>query len=66
MHLVSEHHKSQLHRLARKHSVVLRKIRIHQRQEQTDIEAKWKEEKPEESDKAVSRYCNSLSVFDLY
>ncbi|XP_071518449.1 uncharacterized protein [Panulirus ornatus] len=55
LHLVSDQHKSQLNRLARKHSVVLRKIRIQQRQEQKDIEAKWREENAEEFKTAVSR-----------
>lgn len=54
MHLVSDLHKSQFHRLARKHSVVLRKIRLQQRREQTEIEAKWKEEKAEGFEKAIS------------
>lgn len=55
-HLGSEGHKQQLNRLARKHSVVLRKIRVQQRQEQKEIEAKWREENGEEFKSAVTRY----------
>ncbi|KAK8727780.1 hypothetical protein OTU49_009453 [Cherax quadricarinatus] len=62
LHLVSDHHKSQLNRLARKHSVVLRKIRIQQRQEQKEIEAKWREENGEEFKTAVSRFCSTCKL----
>lgn len=58
MHLISDYHKSRLQRLARKHTVVLRKIRVQQRQEQRDIENKWREENPEEFKTAVSRYVH--------
>ncbi|KAK7016763.1 hypothetical protein SK128_025696 [Halocaridina rubra] len=61
-HLLSEAHKNQLNRLARKHSVVLRKIRVQQRQEQRDIEDKWKEEKPEEFQDSVTRFCNNCKL----
>lgn len=64
MHLTSEYHKSRLHRLARKHTVVLRKIRAQQRQEQRDIENKWKEDKPEEFKTAVSRYSLVLHYLE--
>lgn len=62
MHLTSEYHRSRLHRLARKHTVVLRKIRAQQRQEQRDNENKWKEENPEEFKTAVSRFCNACKL----
>ncbi|XP_064086692.1 sarcoplasmic reticulum histidine-rich calcium-binding protein-like isoform X2 [Macrobrachium nipponense] len=61
-HLGSEGHKNQLNRLARKHSVVLRKIRVQQRQEQRDIEEKWKEEKAEEFKNAVSKFCTTCKL----
>ncbi|XP_076045957.1 uncharacterized protein LOC143028152 isoform X2 [Oratosquilla oratoria] len=61
-HLASEAHKSQLNSLARKHSLVLRKIRVQQRQEQKDIEAKYEEEKPEEFKNAVRRFCNMCKL----
>ncbi|XP_068243029.1 glutamic acid-rich protein-like [Palaemon carinicauda] len=61
-HLGSEGHKNQLSRLARKHSVVLRKIRVQQRQEQRDIEIKWKEEQSEEFKSSVTRFCNTCKL----
>ncbi|CAL4158710.1 unnamed protein product, partial [Meganyctiphanes norvegica] len=61
-HLTSDMHKSQLSRLARKHSVVLRKIRVQQRQEQKDIEAEWREDKPEEFKTAVTRFCSTCKL----
>ncbi|XP_076046421.1 uncharacterized protein LOC143028356 isoform X2 [Oratosquilla oratoria] len=65
-HLGSGDHKNQLSRLAHKHSLVLRKIRVQQRQEQKDIEAKWKEEKPEEFQNAVTRFCNTCKLAFKY
>ncbi|KAK7076738.1 hypothetical protein SK128_005363 [Halocaridina rubra] len=62
LHLASEGHKNQLNRLARKHSVVLRKIRVQQRQEQRDIEDKWKEEKPDEFKVASSKFCTTCKL----
>lgn len=61
-HLGSDAHKGQLNRLARKHSVVLRKIRVQQRQEQRDIEEKWKEDKAEEFKASVTRFCNTCKL----
>lgn len=61
-HLGSEGHKIQLSRLARKHSVVLRKIRVQQRQEQREIEMKWKEEQSEEFKNSVTRFCNTCKL----
>ncbi|XP_037802933.1 uncharacterized protein LOC119597435 isoform X2 [Penaeus monodon] len=61
-HLGSEGHKQQLNRLARKHSVVLRKIRVQQRQEQKEIEAKWREENGEEFKSAVTRFCSTCKL----
>lgn len=55
LHLTSELHISQMNKLARKHTVVLRKIRLQQRQEQKEIEDKWREDKPEEFKTSVSR-----------
>ncbi|KAK8396009.1 hypothetical protein O3P69_005235 [Scylla paramamosain] len=62
MHLISDYHKSRLQRLARKHTVVLRKIRVQQRQQQRDIENKWREENPEEFKTVVSRFCNACKL----
>lgn len=61
-HLTSESHKNMLSRVARKHSVVLRKIRVQQRQEQKDIEQTWKDDTPEEFKSAVTRFCSTCKL----
>ncbi|KAK4317656.1 hypothetical protein Pmani_011278 [Petrolisthes manimaculis] len=62
LHLTSDLHKSQLSKLARKHTVVLRKIRLQQRQEQKEIEDKWREDNPDEFKTSVSRFCNTCKL----
>lgn len=59
LHLTSELHKSQMNKLARKQTMVLRNIRLQQRQEQKEIEDKWREAKPEEFKTSVSR-CDAV------
>ncbi|KAG0728316.1 hypothetical protein GWK47_003758 [Chionoecetes opilio] len=62
MHLAGEYHKSRLQRLARRHTVVLRKIRVQQRNEQRDIELKWRDKNPDQFETAVSRFCNTCKL----